>query len=158
MRTWILAIGVSLVASLAACKRDTERASPLAAEARACSQGDHGDLGCPRAILWVADLAASQQYYRDKLGFRIDWSYGEPPDFGAVSRGHTQLFMCERCQGHAGSWLWVFTPDVDRLYRELVDRGAIIKSPPADKPWGVREMHVGDPDGNMLRIGSPIER
>lgn len=134
------------------CKHDTKH--PYAQTARACAES--GDLGCPRAILYVDDLAASQRYYRDKLGFKIDWTDGDPADFGAVSRGDAQIFMCQRCQGHAGSWLWVFTPDVDRLYQELVRRGAMIKAPPANKPWGVREMQVGDPDGNTMRIGSPI--
>jgi catechol 2,3-dioxygenase-like lactoylglutathione lyase family enzyme len=151
LRTWIVAIGLSL----AACKGNSDRVSPLVEEARACA---HDDLGCPRAILWVADLAASQRYYRDKLGFHIDWTDGDPPDFGAVTRGHTQLFFCQKCQGHAGSWIWVFAPDVDKLHAELVDRGAIILAPPADKPWGMREMQVGDPDGNVLRIGSPAKR
>ncbi|MCW5806797.1 MAG: VOC family protein [Deltaproteobacteria bacterium] len=148
--TWILAAALALAGG---CKRDADQARPLADEARACD-ATH-DLGCPRTILWVADLATSQRYYRDKLGFKIDWTDGDPADFGAVTRGHTQLFMCQRCQGHPGSWLWVFTPDVDRLHKELVQRGALIQSPPDDKPWGVREMQVADPDGNVLRIGSP---
>jgi catechol 2,3-dioxygenase-like lactoylglutathione lyase family enzyme len=150
MRTLLLAFVV-----IAGCKREAKPAEPVAELARACSQ--HGDLACPRAILYVTDLAASQRYYHDKLGFKIDWTYGDPPDFGAVSRGDTQLFMCQRCQGHPGAWLWILTPDVDRLYDELVRRGAIIKEPPSDRPWGTREMRVADLDGNTIRIGSPID-
>ena len=52
----------------------------LAQTARSCAKG--GDLGCPRSILYVDNLAASQRYYRDKLGFKIDWTDGDPPDFG----------------------------------------------------------------------------
>jgi uncharacterized glyoxalase superfamily protein PhnB len=32
--------------------------------------------------------------------------------------------------------------------------GAIIRQPPTNFPWGVREMNVEDPDGHRLRIGS----
>ncbi len=149
VRIWLI-----LVLAIAACKRGSHDVNPLAETAAACT---HGDLGCPRTILYVHDLAASQRYYRDQLGFHIDWTDGDPPDFGAVTRGDTQLFMCERCQGHPGSWIWVTTPDVDRLHAELVKRGAIIKSPPEDKPWRVREMQVADPDGNVLRVGTPIK-
>jgi len=39
-----------------------------------------------------------------------------------------------------------------------VRRGATIKSPPDDKPWGVREMQVADLDGNVLRLASPKKR
>ncbi len=133
-----------------ACREPT---TDLTATVAACTAKD---LGCPRPILYVGNLVASQQYYRDKLGFRVDWTDGKPADFGALSRGDTQIFICERCQGHAGSWLWVFTPDVDKLHAELVKRGAIIKSPPENKPWRVREMQVADPDGNVLRIGGPL--
>jgi len=149
MRTLLLV--ASLLALTAGCKRDTaDRASPLAATVRACTA--HGDLSCPRAILYVSDIAASQRYFHEQLGFKIDWLY--EGDFGAVSRGDTQLFMCQRCQGHPGSWLWVFTPNVDKLYEELVKRGARIKEPPTNRPWGAREMVVADLDDNMLRIAS----
>jgi len=139
---------------LAACKQDAPPRPSLSQVARTC----HKDFGCPRTILYVQDLHASQRYYHDKLGFKIDWTDGDPADFGAVTRGDTQLFMCERCQGHPGTWVWIFTPDVDRLYDELVRRGATIKSPPDDKPWGVREMQVADLDGNVLRLASPKKR
>src|SRR5678816_2385057 len=136
---------------LTACKHHEHDPAAMAQLAKSCHAGD---LGCPRTILYVSDLAASQRYYQDQLGFKIDWSYGEPPDFGAVHRGDTQLFMCQQCQGHPGSWLWIFTPHVDKLYDELKQRGAIIKEPPQDRPWGVREMQVADPDGNTLRLAS----
>ena len=146
-----LALALSL-ATLFACNREqAHRAPPIAQLAEAC----HKEFGCPRPILYVHSLDASQRYYRDKLGFHIDWTDGDPPDFGAVSRGDTQLFMCQKCQGHAGGWVWVFTPDIDRLHDELVRRGATIKAPPEDKPWGVREMQVADLDGNVLRLASP---
>jgi catechol 2,3-dioxygenase-like lactoylglutathione lyase family enzyme len=114
-----------------------------------------GELACPRPIFSVKQFAAAQRYYRDKLGFKVDWEYGEPTDFGAVSRGGTQLFVCQGCRPPGNGQLWVATKDVDVLYKELVKRGAIINEAPTDKPWGVREMCIGDPDGNMLRIGSP---
>ena len=150
MRIWLV-LAIACVAG--GCKRSAHEPSALAQTALDCS---HSELGCPRPILYVHDLMAARRYYHEQLGFKLDWTDGDPPDFAAVSRGDTQLFMCQRCQGHAGSWLWVATPDVDRLHAELVKRGAIIKSPPGDKPWGVREMQVADPDGNVLRIGSPI--
>ena len=30
--------------------------------------------------------------------------------------------------------------------------------PPTDQPWGLREMHVVDPDGNRLRICARLPR
>jgi len=149
MRTLLVALVL-----LAGCKHHDRERPAMAQLAKACHAGD---LGCPRTILYVSNLAASQRYYQDRLGFTIDWAYGDPPDFGAVHRGDTQLFMCQQCQGHPGSWLWVFTPNVDKLYDELKRRGAIIKEPPQDRPWGAREMVVADPDDNSLRLASPLD-
>jgi catechol 2,3-dioxygenase-like lactoylglutathione lyase family enzyme len=151
--TW-LAIGC-LALGLAGCKRTGERNDPLVETAKACSR--HGDLSCPRPILHVRNLRASQRYYRDALGFKIDWEYGDPPDFGSVSRGDAALFMCQGCQGNPGSWMIIFTPNVDRLHREIADKGAIIKLPPTNMPWGMREMQVADPDGNVIRFGTAID-
>lgn len=149
-------LAASLLIALAECKHtEAERNDALVETARACAR--HGELSCPRSILYVRSLRASQRYYRDALGFEIKWEHGDPPDFGAVGRGDAELFMCQGCQGSPGSWLMIFTPDVDRLYAEIVRKGAIIKSPPGDKPWGMREMQVADPDGNVIRFGSSLD-
>lgn len=152
MRTQLTAAAIAL--GLAACgKHDRPAPTPIAEAARACLQHD-AEISCPRPILTVADLSASTRYYRDKLGFRLDWEYGEPPDFASVSRGDGVLFMCQGCQGHPGAWTMLFARDVDKLHDELAKRGAIIRMPPTEMPWGLREMHVSDPDGNVLRFGS----
>ena len=150
---WILA--VSLVLAACSSKR-TERESPYAAEAKRC--GKRGvEVECARPIIRVESLKAAPAYYRDKMGFKVDWDHGDPPNFGSVSRGEFVLFMCEQCQSSAGAWSMTFVHDVDKLYADLQKRGAIIKMPPTDMPWELREMHVADPDGNVIRFGSSIE-
>lgn len=150
---WRLIRVLAVVVVVGGCGRARDDHAGLAA---ALDCAANKDLGCPRPIITVSRLDDSIRYYRDKLGFRFDWTDGEPPDFAAVTRGDLQIFMCQRCQGHPGSWLWVTTPDVDALYVELVRRGATIRARPENKPWRVREMQVADPDGNVLRIGSPV--
>jgi catechol 2,3-dioxygenase-like lactoylglutathione lyase family enzyme len=128
------------------------RESPLVAEAKRCAKDS--EMECARPILRVTNLAASQRYYRDALGFKIDWDHGDPPSFGSVSRSNFVLFMCEQCQSAAGVWSMTFMHDVDKYYEELKKRGAIIQQAPADMPWGLREMQVADPDGNVIRFAS----
>jgi catechol 2,3-dioxygenase-like lactoylglutathione lyase family enzyme len=152
MRRTILT-AACLAIGLLGCKDRRERASPLAELAKTCTGGS--EISCPRPIFTVRDLRATQRYYRDALGFKLDWEYGEPPDFASVSRGDGVLFMCQGCPGRTGAWVMMFTPDVDRLHEELRRKEAIIKMPPTDMPWGVREMHVEDPDGNVMRFGGP---
>ena len=38
-------------------------------------------------IFPVADVVATVRYYREVLGFREGWTWGEPPDFGGVRWG-----------------------------------------------------------------------
>ena len=53
--------------------------------------------------------------------------------------------------------MMVFARDVDALHKELSRRGARIRMPPKDMPWGIRELHVADPDGNVIRFGTGID-
>ena len=105
-------------------------------------------------ILMVRDLAASLEFYVDKLGFTKDWDWGDPPGFASVSRGKVCLFLSQGSQGQAGMWLSIFVDDVDGLYEVYRGRGVTIRQPPTDFEWGMREMNVEDPDGHRLRIGS----
>lgn len=138
---------------LVACSGKSEKATPLVDEAKRCA-AKGAEMSCGRPIVRVANLRAAQAYYRDKLGFTVEWDHGDPPDFGAVKRGDFELFMCERCQSGPGMWSMTFMHDVDPYYAELQKRGAHIVMAPKDMPWGLREMHVGDLDGNVIRFGS----
>ena|ERR1051326_1476233 len=109
---------------------------------------------CVIPILNVKDFALSIDYYINKLGFQEKWDWGEPPTFGCVARGKVEIFLCEGGQGQYGTWMSIFVQDVDALYEDYKKSGAIIRQPPTNFPWGVREMNVEDPDGHRFRMGS----
>jgi ankyrin repeat protein len=104
-------------------------------------------------ILCVKDVPASIAYFETKLGFHKDWDWGDPVGFASVSRGKVALFLCDG-QGQPGSWMSIWVEDVDALYEEFQQRGAIIRQPPTNFSWGCREMNVADPDGNRFRFSS----
>lgn len=108
-------------------------------------------------IVNTSDLEAGIRYYTERLGFRHDWSHGNPADFASVSRGHVAVFLCQNCQGRRPAWIMVFVDDVDALHSELEGRGATIRQPPADREWGMREMLVEDADGNVIRFGHSLD-
>jgi uncharacterized glyoxalase superfamily protein PhnB len=108
-------------------------------------------LGRCTPILRVADLDASVAYYTEVLGFRIDWG---DRNFLQVSRDDAVLMLSKGDQGHAGTWVWVGVSDADALHAEILARGAVVRHPPTNYPWGARELHVTDPDGHVLRFGS----
>jgi len=112
------------------------------------------EFECVVPILNVKNFALSMDYYVSKLGFTKKWDWGTPPSFGSVARGKVEIFLSEGGQGQAGVWMSIFTEDVDALHGEYKKSGAIIRQPPTNMPWGVREMNVQDPDGHRLRMGS----
>ena len=48
--------------------------------------------------------------------------------------------------------LWLQVRDVDMVGHELQETGVDIVELPTDKPWGLREMQIRDPDGLSLAI------
>jgi catechol 2,3-dioxygenase-like lactoylglutathione lyase family enzyme len=104
-------------------------------------------------ILAVRNMAASIAYYVDKLGFQKKWEWGNPADFACVGRERVDLFLSLEPQGGPGTWMSIFVQDIDALYETYKKTGAIIRKPPADYPWGAREMTIEDLDGHCFRMG-----
>jgi predicted enzyme related to lactoylglutathione lyase len=102
-------------------------------------------------ILRVEDMAASLRFYVDVLGFdNAPWGNAE---FTSVTRGRCALYLCQGGQGLGGAWVWIGVDDVATLHADLVAKGVAIRMPPTSYPWAL-EMHVEDPDKNVLRFGS----
>src|SRR5262245_39498990 len=66
-----------------------------AALKRAVGEGSHAPARAPAPelrlktaipVIFVRNVTASAHFYRDKLGFQIDFLHGLPPFYGAVSR------------------------------------------------------------------------
>lgn len=107
----------------------------------------------------MSDIAAASAYYRDVLGFAVDWL---DADIGlaGVSREHCRLFLAGPAFRSTGSsvapvstWLNMSsTDDVDALHGAWQSTGAILLSGPESKPWGLHEFTAADPDGNRFRV------
>ena len=107
----------------------------------------------------VRDIAAATAYYRDRLGFVLDWS-DEELGLAGISRGRCRIFLANAAYrkgyGNAGpamTWLNLESKEqVDELHRAWSAAGARLMSAPASKPWGLHEFTAADPDGNLLRV------
>jgi catechol 2,3-dioxygenase-like lactoylglutathione lyase family enzyme len=120
----------------------------------ATSASDSIHFECVDPILRVSDMARSVAYYVDVLGFaNAPWGNDE---FTRVERDFRGIYLCREGQGRGGAWVWVGVSDVRALYSLYRERGALIRSEPANLPWAL-EMQVEDPDGNVLRFGSDRE-
>ena len=107
-------------------------------------------------ILFSADVRRSINYYTQVLEFDNKWEWDDPPSFGGVSKDVVQIYFCKEGQGHPGTWVAINVKNVDEYYQSIKEKGAVIRSEPADMEWGLREMLVEDPDGHILRFGHGI--
>lgn len=102
-------------------------------------------------ILRVENMEASLRFYVGQLGFQnVSWGTNE---FTSVSRDGAGLYLCRGGQGRGGAWVWIGVEDVEKLEKECKANGVAIRMPPTNFPWAL-EMHVEDPDGNVIRFGS----
>jgi catechol 2,3-dioxygenase-like lactoylglutathione lyase family enzyme len=104
----------------------------------------------------IVDPARSRAFYVDGLGFQVDWEHRFEPDFPVLlqlSRDGMTLYLSQHVMDCAvGGLIHFFVDRVDDWYAELSRKGMAVELPPTDQPWGLREMHLVDPDGNRLRI------
>ena len=107
----------------------------------------------------VSDVVAAAEYYREKLGFSIDWL--DPGiALAGVSRDQCRLFLAGpafRAQsGNVGpvvTWLNLDgKAEVDDLHRAWRSTRATVLADPDSKPWGLHEFTAADLDGNRFRI------
>ncbi len=110
-------------------------------------------------ILFVRDVPASAAFFRDTLGFTIDFLYGDPAFYGSVSRDeaclHLRFVAAPNFAELAASEISLIAAsagvsDVYRLFEEFKQRGAEIAQAPTKQSWGGTDLHVRDPDGNVI--------
>ena len=106
--------------------------------------------------LRMTDKTRSRAFSVDGLGFHVDWAHRFEPDLPALlqlSRDGMTFYLSQHVMDCApGGLIHLFVDRVDDWHAELRRHGITIELPPTDQPWGLREMHLVDPDGNRLRI------
>lgn len=107
-------------------------------------------------VFVVNDVLRSVEHYRDVLGFKIEFTYGQPTFYAGVERDnvliHLQAARESKRQPGQGA-MNVFVTDVDALYQELKSRGARTLNEPKDYDYGMRDFEINDIDGNQLCFG-----
>jgi catechol 2,3-dioxygenase-like lactoylglutathione lyase family enzyme len=118
------------------------------------------DLAIP--TLPSRSISITTNFYR-QLGFEGD-AHEFNPEYAIFTRGAIELHFFthkELVPGHSSAGCYIRVRDVQGIYEAFsassqphagLPRMNILE----DKPWGLREFAVVDPDGNLLRIGQVI--
>jgi catechol 2,3-dioxygenase-like lactoylglutathione lyase family enzyme len=116
--------------------------------------------------LFVADVATSCEFYVQKLGFAVAFTYGEPPFYAQVLRDGVSLnlrFLAEpaidpeRREREGLLSATITLVDAEPLCREFATAGVVFHQTLRTEPWGARTFIVSDPDGNLILFaGRPL--
>jgi uncharacterized glyoxalase superfamily protein PhnB len=137
---------------------------------------DHADTISTKAViaaaepqLFVADIKSSCDFFNGKLGFKIAFTYGEPPFYAQVMRDGARLNL--RCVEQpvidaelrsreellSASLTVATAEEIEALFLEFQASGATFFQTLKRQPWGARDFIVNDPDGNLLLFAGPAE-
>jgi predicted enzyme related to lactoylglutathione lyase len=101
------------------------------------------------------DVAAGVAYYRDVLGFKINYAQH---DVGVMDRDSITVVLIARDERRSGiGSCYVYIKDADALHAELTAKGAKVLDQPISMPWGLRQFHVADLEDNRITFGQPFE-
>ena len=122
---------------------------------------------CAEPQLLVTDIQRSCEFFREKLGFSLVFSYGKPPYYAQVGRDAARLNLrCversviestarDRDELLSVSMTVATAEEIKLLFLEFRSAGVAFHQTLKKQPWGARNFIVKDPDGNLLLFAGP---
>ena len=113
----------------------------------------------------VDDLDRAIAYYRNTLGFSVDFAYES--FYASVSRDGFAIHLkeapkltAERAhqKEHEHLDAYIGVAGIRRLFDEFQSRGATVIKPLDERPWACLDFYVEDADGYILCFSEPLER
>src|SRR5690349_9103964 len=117
--------------------------------------------------LFVADIKAACDFFTAKLGFAVEFTYGEPPYYAQVKRDGARLNLrCvkqhvidpslrDREELLAASLTVASAEDIQQLFLEFQAAGVTFFQPLKREPWDAQDFIIRDIDGNLLLFAGP---
>jgi uncharacterized glyoxalase superfamily protein PhnB len=115
--------------------------------------------------VFVTDMKRSCEFFCEKLGFWLVFSYGRPPYYAQVRRdaAHLNLRYVERSviesrdreELLSASMTVATAAEIKLLFLEFQSAGVAFHQTLKKQPWGAKNFVVKDPDGNLLLFAGP---
>jgi hypothetical protein len=119
------------------------------------------------AHLYVRDLNVSTGFFMQKLGFDLDFVYGDPPFYGQVSRDNARLALRlmeepvfagdirAREDLLSASITLGSAEEIKQLFLAWQDAEVPFHQSLRNEPWQAKTFIVRDPDGNLILFAAP---
>lgn len=124
--------------------------------------------------LLVANFDETFLFYRDKLGLKVTWGdLGENYAQFQLGNAETLAIFSKNLMAKAvntshlpskssaqDNMALIFTVEnVDQFYDSLHSKGISFIDKPSDQPdWGIRVVHLRDPEGNLLEFITDLKK
>ena len=104
-------------------------------------------------IFVVSDMPQAAAHYK-RLGFEISY---HDAGYAFAQRGRLNLHLAraDEIESPGGGSIYLHVDDADELAAEWRAAGVEVVEP-QDFEWGKHEGSHRDPDGNLIRFGSPL--
>ena len=116
------------------------------------------------AVLAASDIPAAVDFYTTKLGFKLGFTWGDPPTFAGVNLGKVQMFLQKGTPNPKGCSVSFLVGDADQLYEFHRANGVEVAQEIADREYGIRDYGVRDLNGyhlsfghHLFNVGPPIK-
>jgi catechol 2,3-dioxygenase-like lactoylglutathione lyase family enzyme len=121
------------------------------------------------AHLYVRDLKASAAFFTTRLGFAVDFIYGDPPFYAQVSRNNARLALRsidepvfaqdirERESLLSASITLAGAKEIKQLFLAYQSAGVPFAQLLRVEPWQAQTFIVRDPDGNLILFAGPAK-
>ena len=108
------------------------------------------------ASLAASDIPSAVEFYTQKLGFKLDFTWGDPPGMAGVSLGNVQMFLEKGAPSPAGASVYFVVGNADELFEFHQAGGIEVVEPPGDREYGLRDYRVRDLNGYVLGFGHQL--
>ncbi len=113
-----------------------------------------------RYVIAVADLSRTTSYYRDSLGFQVQWL--DVPGWRLFVRDSC-IIMAGECVdaplvaeiGDHSYFAYLQVSEIEALYTDLVNHGVTIIKTLRSEVWGMHEFGIRTVDGHHIMFGEP---
>jgi uncharacterized glyoxalase superfamily protein PhnB len=119
------------------------------------------------AQLFVADIKGSCDFYTNKLGFAVEFVYGDPPFYAQVFRDYARLALrlvfepvfagdVRKREHLLSASITVATAnEIKQLFLTYQATGVTFHQPLKEEPWCASSFIVSDPDENLVLFAGP---
>lgn len=101
----------------------------------------------------VAEIREAVEFYTKQLGFKLDFTWGEPATFAGLSMGKVQVHLVQGKVSEGKSLAYFGVDDVDAIYEFHQANGVEIIEPIANRDYEMRDYQVRDLYGNQMGFG-----